>query len=89
MFNWMLFSEQFELLKDDDVVKSENTEELGANIIEYVEEEFVDEDTNDGFEDENGIIHPDDDEEMEDKEEISIETRELGSANKRQPCCKQ
>lgn len=68
---------QFVLLKDDDVVKTEATQETEGNIIEYVGEEFIDEDTNDGFEDENGIIHQEDDEEVEEKEQTS-ELMELG-----------
>lgn len=47
----------FELVKEDEPIKIENTDE---HVSEYVLEEFIDEDTNDGFESEHGMIQDDD-----------------------------
>lgn len=57
-------------------MKSENTQEMETGVIEYVGEEFIDEDTNDGFEDENGVLHQEEDDDG--TGQITIETTELG-----------
>lgn len=63
------------------LMKSENTNESEGNIIEYVGEEFIDEDTNDATWDEN-INHQEDvsqDDEVEDEDKVQIEeTLEIG-----------
>ena len=52
-----MISDLFELVKEDEPIKIENTDE---HEVEYVVEEFIDEDTNDGFENEHGMIQDDD-----------------------------
>lgn len=69
-------AEHIIIIRDAKTIKSEEYDD--SNVIEYVEEEYVDdmndEDTNDGFEDEHGNIK-DDDESQSDKRQ-SLESIE-------------